>query len=239
MNEILRSTKSAILWMTLFFALILMVCIGLLTYDAVQLSDISDFTIIMFNFLTPLLLFTAAIILFLAFYVQREANDDFRKELLATKYHTARDSRFEDLKYQIDTLNNDIVNFTILHQEETKDSNFTTPSRSYRYTGVQALCCYLVDCYTKEQIHKEDFPSMENIALNANYLLVTNIMEQFIKIHNSLLQVEWSNEEPNATQNTLDYLYKSKLKYAVEIITNSGKTGALETAAQKIKVLYS
>lgn len=53
MNEILTKSKSAVVVMSLIFALVLLVCLALLTYDAVKISDISDFTVIMSNFFNP------------------------------------------------------------------------------------------------------------------------------------------------------------------------------------------
>lgn len=80
MNEILTKSKGAVVVMSLIFALVLLVCLALLTYDAVKISDISDFTVIMSNFLIPFLLFSILLISSIAVYVLKEASEVFKKQ---------------------------------------------------------------------------------------------------------------------------------------------------------------
>jgi len=234
MNEIIQKIKSAIVWMTLFFALVLIGCIALLVYDAVKLSDVKNFTIIMFNFLTPLLLFTGIIILFLAFYLQKKVNDDFRKEVSVLKKEALKKHTLEDLTCALELLNRDIAAFTVLIPVSNKENYRAAPYNSQQYVGVQGICIYLSDYYERITNDTEKLTRTGSAGIKANYHFCTGVLEQFVIIQNHLKSIHHSKEEHDKIKDLLNYTYRTKLKYAIEIIISSGKTGKLETAAKLI-----
>lgn len=239
MNKILIQTKSSVLYMALFFTLVLMLCIYLLTYDAVKISDISDFTIIMSNFLIPFLLFTIVLILLIALYVQKDANEVFIKNFLDANNYKSTENSLETLQYQISILNADIANFTVIPERERSITQIGEAGKSYHFNGVQGLCCFLSDYYAERVNYNNDLTGTACVAQQANYVLAANILKHFVYLHNIMLQAGNTNEELNRTHELLHYLYRSKLEYAVKIITNSGRTGTLEKAAEIIKGIYS
>lgn len=238
MNEILTKSKSAVVVMSLIFALVLLVCLALLTYDAVKISDISVFTVIMSNFLIPFLLFSILLILSIAVYVLKEASEVFKKQFSDATQNKSTESCRENLKYQISILNADIANFTFVFQKEGK-TDIDEEYRSCHYNGVQALCCFLSDYYADAVKSKKNIIGRAYVAQQSNYLLAASILTHFLYLHNILLKKGNESEELKSTQELLDYFYRSKLENAVNIITSSGRVGTLEKNADLIKVIYS
>jgi len=239
MNEILTKSKSAVISMALVFTLVLMLCLVLLTYDAVKISDLSDFTIIMSNFLIPFLLFTIVLILSIAVYVLKEASEVFKKEFSDATQNKSTESCLENLKYQISILNADIAHFTVILERGSGKTDIDEGDKSCHYNGVQGLCCFLSGYYADEVNSKKNIIDTASVAKQSNYLLAASILTHFLYLHNILLTKDNDSEELKRTKELLDYFYHSKLEYAVKIITESGRTGNLEEIAQMIKVIYS
>lgn len=74
MKSILDESKKAISIIALVMALILIICIFFIAYDAVTISEFDTFSNVLNNLTTPLLTFTAIVLTFLAFYVQYDFN---------------------------------------------------------------------------------------------------------------------------------------------------------------------
>lgn len=238
MNEILTKSKSAVVVMSLIFALVLLVCLALLTYDAVKISDISDFTVIMSNFLIPFLLFSILLISSIAVYVLKEASEVFKKQFSDATQNKSRESCLEILKYQISILNADIANFTFVFEKEGSKTDIDEEYRSCHYNGVQGLCCFLSDYYADAVNSKKNIIGRAYVAQQSNYLLAASVLTHFLYLYDIVLNKDNESEELKRIQELLDYFYRSKLENAVNIITSSGRVGTLEKNADLIKVIY-
>lgn len=220
--------------MTLFFAMVLMICMGLLTYDAVTLNDISNFTVIMFNFFAPIVLFAGIVLLFLAFYVQKDASNDFKKELSVLRKEITTANRNTVQKELLKQLIRDIENFKFT--VPGSNSNITTlePDSANTHKGTYGMCCYLADYYAQDKNSDNSLAGDTLMEQQCKYRVITSVLEQCAALHNFKKTAHSASEELCTLQQLLDYTYTSKLKYAVEIIIQSGKKGKLETAAQLI-----
>lgn len=239
MNEIIKKIKSAIVWMTLFFALVLMICIGLLTFDAVTLNNISNFSVIMFNFFTPIVLFAGTVLLFLAFYVQKYASNGFKKELSVLRKEITTANRNTAQKELLEHLTRDIENFKFTVPLNQYNNNTLEPDSVRTHKGIYGMCCYLADYYAGYNKSENTLTANALMAQRFNNQLITSALEQFAALHNFENQAQSASEDLCTLQQLLEYTYTSKLKYAVEIIIQSRKKEKLETAAQFIYALYN
>ena len=226
MKDILKTSKETIIIFSLVLSIALFICIILLAFEAVSLDDISDFSIILNNFITPFLTCTAVILTFLAFYVQKIANDDLKEELKNQKESRFQDFNFQSLKDSVTILNNDINNFNISfvgNKLVTSMDVLNKTHKKYNFIGVQGMALFLFQYFNEKTEHKyQNLASHEirNLASHANYSQISNIIYQFSNLYIATSLTRLSEEQQTEIYELMKYVYTTKLNFIVDIIRN-------------------
>lgn len=219
MKSILDESKKAIAVIALILALILVICIFFIAYDAVTISQFNTFSNVLNNLTTPLLTFTAIILTFLAFYVQYDFNKKQSINDSLNQFNHNFDIVIKNLNpnlyYNIIAINNACL--TILNRYNENKSFYIDKIKSNNFVSA------LQDDYNHEilLIHHND--KTANVS-PINFINLFETIRKFITLL-KVLETELENVNFTDTQKITiiyNYILKFEIATAPEIINFLG-----------------
>ena len=174
--------------------------------------------------LNPIIAIAGVLLTFLAFYIQKLANDELKAQFTEQRKKEHEDFLFKNYKERIMLIISEINAFNISFHGGTlisginllKDKN----AKKYNFVGIQAINLFLMEYFNLESKNKNVGNTELNFktSYNAIYLHITNIITAF---YNANLEIEQSNlEESYKTEllELLNYTYYTKFYYFFEYL---------------------
>jgi len=243
MKNIIDETKRAVIVIALFLALILIICIFFIAFGAVTITEFVTFTNVLNNLTTPLLTFTAILLTFLAFYIQKKANDDLKDELKNQKETSINDFNFQSIKDSVMMLNDDINNFNVSfvgNKLVTSMENICGSEKKYNFIGVQGISLFLYQYYKeKNQNYDLTLEEIKDLAAHANYIQIANTIHQFANIYRSGQLTKMTEDQEYELYELIDYVYLTKLNYIVDIIRRNNPDEKLSRIVNDLYLIYN
>lgn len=185
-------------------------------YDYNKLGSLGDIT---GGFLNPIIAIAAALLTFLAFYVQYQANQQVEKQFDFQREENSQNLEYKNYKERIDLIVNEVSNFNVSFYKGKLITNLNNLPAEFsgkdNFNGVQALNLFLIE-YFRDRKEKE---GIDEFNLDDTYhSTVVAIMNLVILFHNLYENIKSSNlpESYKIELNELmHYLYVSKINYLV------------------------
>lgn len=169
--------------------------------------------------LNPIIALAAALLTFLAFYIQKQANEDIRKQFLEQSYKENDDFLYKKYSDKITLLNNEINGFfcTFLYKSDV----YTKSNKKRNFNGIQAIIATF-NIYSEMS---EDNIN-DKIQINAKMHEIYSIFAFYHKNLNEIQNLCFSKENIQINKygillkkdliDNMIFIYNSKLKYLIE-----------------------
>ena len=221
--------------------LILLLPLFVESYDYSTLGSLGDAT---GGFLNPMIAIAAALLTFLAFYVQFQANNQVVKQFEKQKVDESQNFEYTRLKERIHLIINEIDDFDIAFHEGKLISKLNeipkSKGKKYNFKGVQGLNLFLIEYFQnkKEQANNSEYnleDSFHAIALN-----IENILVLFYNCHISVEHALLYDTYKNDLLELITYLYQSKISFLAErYLNNTTEDYKLNKFLIELKKSYS
>ncbi|WP_143065577.1 hypothetical protein [Flavobacterium urocaniciphilum] len=195
--------------------------------------------------LNPIIAIASALLTFLAFYIQKLANDDLKKQFYQQKADEKSDFIFSNYKERIHLIINEINNFNISFHNGTLISSaelLNSPNaKKYNFIGIQAINLFLVEFYKLLESKKKE-GNLEfkfNDSYHAINLHIQNLISAFYNVHVSIQKCDLKKEYIDELKELLEYTYYSKLNYFSAIISNKNKSSKTKTQIDYLYDFYN
>ncbi|AXT19785.1 hypothetical protein D7030_01340 [Flavobacteriaceae bacterium AU392] len=195
------------------------------------------------GFLNPIIAISAAMLTFLAFYIQYQANIQVQKQFLKQQYDDSINFEYNKLKERIYLIINEVDNFNVAFHEGKLISKLNeipkTGGKKYNFSGVQGLNLFLIEYFRdkKEKEKNKDFKfddSFHSVALNINNLLIL-----FYNAHITIMDSSLKEPYHNELIELLAYVYYFKIGFLVEHYIKNDPSGKLFEQIIVLKNYYS
>lgn len=104
--------------------------------------------------MNPFIAISAALLTFLAFYIQKQANDNLNTDNKFTLLHKNYVDRLNLIISEIDNFNISFHNNTLI--SNLKEVSTNSKSKKYNFTGLQGICLFLTEYdLLRRDIHKK------------------------------------------------------------------------------------
>lgn len=215
MKSILDESKKAIAIIAFTLALILVICVFFIAYDAVTISEFDTFSNVLNNLTTPLLTFTAIILTFLAFYVQYDFNKKQGVNEIINLFNHSFDLILKDFNYSFQAIIelNNATNTVLGIYNSNTNENFK------RLIGTHTLDNYVLQ-YFNSNIITYNIQNPNSVIDPMVYLSNYNLCRKFVHFLN-LLKDELENiDVDNNRKETIirNFFIKLEITTAPEII---------------------
>lgn len=174
--------------------------------------------------LNPIIAIAAALLTFLAFIIQKIANDDIRKQFLQQQDDAHKDFLFKNYKDRIFLIINELNQFNISFHGGTLITEIAAldapNSKKYNFIGIQAINLFLVEYFKlKNRNHKS---GKTEVVLEESYhailLHIQNLITAYYNVHKEVLDSELESKYKNELLEILQYIFYSKFCYFFEIL---------------------
>lgn len=196
------------------------------------------------GFLNPIVGISAALLTFLAFYIQYQANTQVQKQFLKQQADDLNNFEFNKFKERMNLVIHEIENFNIAFHEGrliSKLSEISIGGKKYNFCGVQGLNLFLIEYFRdkkqKEKSRTKSFKhddSFHSIALNINNLIVL-----FYNTHHGVKESTLSEQYKNELNELLTYVYYSKISFLAEHFSKNDPSGKLFQMIKELQVIYN
>ena len=164
---------------------------------------------------SPLIAIASALLTFLAFYIQKLANDELKNQFLQQQNDNREDFLFNSYKERAMLIINEINNFNIAFHDGTLISNpnilNNRGSKKYNFIGIQAINLFYVEFYKVVGEKLENFNSSD--SFHAIALHLNNLISAFYNLHIAVEKCDLKSNYCEELQELLEYIYYSKLNY--------------------------
>ena len=174
--------------------------------------------------LNPIIAIASALLTFIAFYIQKIANDELKSQFLHTQKTEHQDLLFKNYKERILIIANEINNFKISFHGGTLISDINSlnnkSAKKYNFVGIQAINLFLIEYFKvketkiiqgKTEIDIQD--SYHSIQLHINNLIVA-----YFNVHLAVEQCELEIDHKKELLELLSFTYYSKFNYLTEFL---------------------
>jgi len=196
------------------------------------------------GFLNPLIAISAALLTFLAFYIQYQANQQVEKQFKHQQIADSNNFEYTKLKDRIYLVMNEIENFEIsFHQGKLISKLNEIPKsggKKYNFKGIQGINLFLIEYFgdRSEKIKNKNLEyttddSFHSIAMNIN-----NLITLFFNIHTSVHESKLDSDFSSELKELLDYTYYSKLDFVVDHFSKNIPSGKLNEQIIVLKSYY-
>lgn len=174
--------------------------------------------------LNPIIAIAAALLTFMAFYIQKLANDELKNQFIHQQNSQKQDLIYKNYKERILLIINEINNFTISFHGGTliADTNSLneTKAKKYNFIGIQAINLFLVEYFKlkKAKIDKGETELIIEDSYHAILLQINNLISAFFNVTLSVEQCELEIEHKSELEELLSFTYHSKFNYFVELL---------------------
>lgn len=174
--------------------------------------------------LNPIIAIAGALLTFLAFYIQKLANDDIKNQFREQQEGDHKDFLFKNYKDRILLIINEINNFNISFHGSTlisEISDLKDPySKKYNFIGIQAINLFLVEYF---RLKERKFESGEvKLVIEDSYhailLHINNLITAYYKLHIEVQNCELEEKFKTELFELLNYTYYSKFNYFLEYL---------------------
>lgn len=174
--------------------------------------------------LNPIIAIASALLTFMAFYIQKLANDELKNQFLKQEKSAHNDFLFKNYKERILLIINEVNNFNISFHNGTLISNTLALNdmyaKKYNFIGIQAINLYLIE-YFKLKEAKKNIGETELIiedSYHAILMHINNLITAYYNIHIAVEQCELDETYKIELQELLGYTYYSKFNYFFEFL---------------------
>ena len=216
-KRVIRETRLASIILILLVAFgVLLIISQFLFYD----NKPENFGVIgdaVSGILSPIIAIAGVLLTFLAFYIQKLANDEIKQQFLQQQNDNHENFLFSSYKERGLLIISEINNFSISFHDGTLISDtdlLNNPgAKKYNFVGIQAINLFYIEFY---KLMGEDF---ENFKLSDSFhsisLHLNNLITAFYNLHLAVEKCNLKSEYCEELQELLHYIYYSKLNYFI------------------------
>lgn len=223
-KDIENSVYSLARKLSLVFILIAIIAFGILLlpilvddYDFSKLGSLGDTT---GGFLNPIIAIAAALLTFLAFYVQYRANKQIEKQFEIQQINESQNFEYSRIKERIHLILNEIDDFEVAFHKgqliSKLDEISSSTGKKYNFSGVQGLNLFLIELFRNKEINLKNKTLDLRDAYHSVAMNIENIIVLFYNSHKTLKSSSLNEEYKSDLEELMIYLYQSKLSYIVE-----------------------
>ncbi len=195
--------------------------------------------------LNPIIAIGAALLTFLAFYMQIVSNEELKSQFNKTQINQHTDFKFNNYRNQLNLFINEFNSFNISYHNnkmitninELKDKN----AKKYNFIGLQAIQLFLIEFF-RDKGEKEK-NGTKNVRLNDSYmgiyLTLTNMIIHYHYIFESINKSKLEDEYLLDLKSLTTYIYYSKLVYIFQILETESINSDLKLRIESIKNYYN
>lgn len=210
------------------------------------ISDTFDFKLLgplgdtVGGFLNPLIAISAALLTFLAFYIQYKANFQVQQQFIFQQVEGINNFKYDSFRKRIELIIKEIESFEIsFHGGKLISSldELNLKGKKYNFNGIQGLNLFLLE-YFRDKEEKENSQT-KNTNLNDSYhsvmLGVINLIILFYSTFKDVQESKIDENYKNELDELLTYVYHSKVSFlSYHFQKNGGPTVLME----KVKELF-
>lgn len=179
----------------------------------------------------PFLAFFAAILVYLAFKAQIDANEEIKKQFEEQRLNENQNFAYTKFKERIYLINNDIDNFEVaFHKGKmiSKLEDLHSPSgKKYNFGGIQGMNLFLIEYFRDKAEHEKNNTKVFKYD-NAFHSVMLNIMNLVVLFYNTHLGIKTAEildaNYKVELEELLTYTFQSKISFVVELYFNNYST---------------
>lgn len=194
--------------------------------------------------LNPIIAIAGALLTFLAFYIQKLANDDLKNQFIQQKKDDHSDFLFKNYKDRVMLIINEINNFNIAFHGGSLISDVNSlknqNSKKYNFIGSQAINLFLIEYFPLKE-KKRQQGEIELIIENsyhATYLHICNLISAYYTIHVHIENCELEETPQTELLEILQFAYYSKFNYFFEFLLKQHLEKKLKLQIEHLREFY-
>jgi hypothetical protein len=194
--------------------------------------------------LNPIIAIAGALLTFLAFYIQKLANDDLKNQFIQQKKDDHADFLFKNYKDRVMLIINEINNFNISFHGGSLISDVNSLkdqySKKYNFIGIQAINLFLIEYFAlKEKKRKQGETELiiEN-SYHATYLHIGNLITAYYTIHVYIENCDLEDNPRTELLEILQFAYFSKFNYFFEFLLKQFLEEKLKSQIEHLREFY-
>lgn len=174
--------------------------------------------------LNPIIAIASALLTFIAFYIQKLANDELKRQFLHTQKNEHQDLLFKNYRERILLIANEINNFKISFHGGTliSDTNSLNDksAKKYNFVGIQAINLFLVEYFKIKENKLSQGKTKIDIqdSYHSIHLHINNLIVAYFNVHLAVEQCELEIDHKNELIELLSFTYYSKFNYVIEFL---------------------
>ena len=170
--------------------------------------------------LSPVIGIASAILTFLAFYMQKKANDILKKQFKKNKKDEHIDFVFNNYKSRILLIADEINNFNVSFHGNTLISKIELlgkpTDKKYNFIGGQAINLFLIEFFRIKEKHEKD-GTKETVKIDDSsfgvLLQINSYISSYYKVWKAVSESDLKQEFKGELEELLAFIYYSKLNY--------------------------
>lgn len=194
--------------------------------------------------LNPIIAIGAALLTFLAFYMQIIANEEIKNQFKTTQDNQHADFLFNNYKSQLNLFINEFNNFNISYHNNKMITNINEINKStakkYNFVGLQAIQLFFIEFFRDKK--EKELSGSKKLRLQDSYfgiyLTLTNLIVYYCSIFESINKSELNDEYRSDLESLMTYIYFSKLVYIFEILSKEKVNDELRTRITILREHY-
>lgn len=237
------------------FVIATLFCIGITIFGIVAISlqlvvidklpaNFGVFGDAMGGVLNPIIAIGAALLTFLAFYMQIIANEELKSQFNKAQDNQHNDFIFNNHKAKLNLFIDEFNSFNISYHNNKMITNINelqdTKAKKYNFVGLQAIQLFLIEFFRDKKEKEKNGtknPRLQDSYMGI-YLTLTNMIiyycHIFESIHNSNLKEEYKVD----LESLMTYIYYSKFVYIFEILLGESINQELRSNIEQINEHY-
>lgn len=192
--------------------------------------------------LNPIISIAAALLTFLAFYMQKLANDILKQQFKKNKKDEHIDFVFNNYKSRILLIANEINNFNVSFHGNTLISKIELlakpTDKKYNFIGGQAINLFLIEFFRiKEEREKggtKEYVKIDDSSFGV-LLQINSTISSYYKVWKAVYESDLKKDFKSELEELLAFIYYSKLNYFFSFLLS--KSFEKNTTAQ-MKEIY-
>lgn len=167
----------------------------------------------------PIIGIAGALLTFLAFYIQKLANDDIKKQFIEQRKKEHEDFLFKNYKDRIMLIINETNNFNISFHGGKLISGVDLltekGSKKYNFVGIQAINLFLIEYYKRTEANTTlDLQD----SYHSLFIHIGNLISGFYNLQLEIQQSELEKSSKNELSELLLFTYFTRFYYFFEFL---------------------
>lgn len=218
-KKIIKETTLASIILILLVAFgVILVCSQLLFYD----KKPENFGVIgdaVGGITGPIIGIAGVLLTFLAFYIQKLANDEIKKQFIEQGKKEHQDFLFKNYKDRIMLIINETNNFNISFHGGNLISGVdlltNKSSKKYNFVGVQAINLFLIEYYKRTDVNTTlDLQD----SYHSLFIHISNLISGFYNLQLAIQQSELEESSKIELSELLSFTYYTRFYYFFEFL---------------------